>query len=63
MAECGVMVVETGGTLPDDPEKWADSDYWEEHNPCILTIGHDGEHQRADDAELARRREARFGLV
>lgn len=43
---CGASIVEVFGTLPDDPEKWADSDYSEEHYKCVLAVGHDGAHER-----------------
>lgn len=44
LPECGATIVEVFGTLPDDPEKWADSDYSEEHYTCVLEVGHDGAH-------------------
>lgn len=52
--KCGAVIVEVSGSVPDDPAKWADSDYWEDHYPCALPSGHGGEHRRTDDTELSR---------
>jgi hypothetical protein len=60
--QCRVVIRWEEGTLPEDPEDAADSDYWVDEAPCALPAAHGGDHAVDLDSSEAAPAGYRFVL-